>query len=160
MKSSRQKALQQVVALSLMMTAFSWGSVEAVPEGGIVRSGDADISKQNQTLVIDQHSQRVALDWNTFDIAKGETVRFIQQKSDIALNRVIGNKASEIYGSLQADGTVLLLNPHGVLFGQGAQVDVGSLVASTAQVDDSFMTGFGDSVEAISLKLGEASDGK
>ena len=160
MKSSRQKALQQVVALSMMMTAFSWNSVEALPEGGTVRSGDADISKQDQTLVIDQHTQTVALDWNTFDIAKGETVRFNQQASDIALNRIIGNKASEIYGNLQADGTVLLLNPHGVLFGQGAQVDVGNLVASTAQVDDSFMTGFGGSVEAISLKLGEASDGK
>ncbi len=160
MKSSRQKALQQVVALSMMMTAFSWNSAEALPEGGTVRSGDADISKQDQTLVIDQHTQTVALDWNTFDIAKGETVRFNQQASDIALNRIIGNKASEIYGNLQADGTVLLLNPHGVLFGQGAQVDVGNLVASTAQVDDSFMTGLGGSVEAISLKLGEASDGK
>ncbi len=160
MKSSRQKALQQVVALSMMMTAFSWNSVEALPEGGTVRSGDADINKQDQTLVIDQHTQTVALDWNTFDIAKGETVRFNQQASDIALNRIIGNKASEIYGNLQADGTVLLLNPHGVLFGQGAQVDVGNLVASTAQVDDSFMTGLGGSVEAISLKLGEASDGK
>ena len=117
MKSSRQKALQQVVALSMMMTAFSWNSAEALPEGGTVRSGDADINKQDQTLVIDQHTQTVALDWNTFDIAKGETVRFNQQASDIALNRIIGNKASEIYGNLQADGTVLLLNPHGVLFG-------------------------------------------
>lgn len=148
-----------MVAMGLTMTAFSWGNVEAMPTGGEVRSGDAEIKTSGQTMDIDQKTSRVALDWTGFDIAKGETVRFHQNPSDIAINRILGNKASEIYGSLLADGTVFLLNPQGILFGQGAQVDVGNLIASTAQVDDSFMKGFSAGGD-VSLNLGEASKGK
>lgn len=160
MRSKRRKAIQWAVALGMSLSAFMGGGVEAFPEEGKVRSGAASISKEGNTLLIDQHTRRVALDWTSFNIAKGETVKFNQQKNDIAVNRILSNSASAIYGSLQADGTVFLINPHGILFGQGAQIDVGSLVASTAQVSDSFMTGFGDSVEAVSLELGEASVGK
>lgn len=145
--------------MGLTMTTFSWGSVEAMPTEGQVRSGDAEIKTSGQTMEIDQKTPRVALDWSTFDIAKGETVRFNQRPTDIALNRILGNKASEIYGNLQAGGTVFLLNPQGILFGQGAQVDVGNLIASTAQVNDSFMTGFSAGGD-VSLNLGEASKGK
>ena len=159
MKYTQKKALRWMVAMGLTMTAFSWGSVEAMPTGGEVRSGDAEIKTSGQTMDIDQKTSRVALDWTGFDIAKGETVRFHQNPSDIAINRILGNKASEIYGSLQAGGTVFLLNPQGILFGQGAQVDVGNLIASTAQVDDSFMKGFSAGGD-VSLPLGEASKGK
>ena len=148
-----------MVAMGLTMTAFSWGNVEAMPTGGEVRSGDAEIKTSGQTMDIDQKTSRVALDWTGFDIAKGETVRFHQNPSDIAINRILGNKASEIYGNLQAGGTVFLLNPQGILFGQGAQVDVGNLIASTAQADDSFMKGFSAGGD-VSLNLGEASKGK
>lgn len=159
MKYTQKKALRWMVAMGLTMTAFSWGNVEAMPTGGEVRSGDAEIKTSGQTMDIDQKTSRVALDWTGFDIAKGETVRFHQNPSDIAINRILGNKASEIYGSLLADGTVFLLNPQGILFGQGAQVDVGNLIASTAQVDDSFMKGFSAGGD-VSLNLGEASKGK
>jgi len=159
MKYTQKKALRWMVAMGLTMTAFSWGNVEAMPTGGEVRSGDAEIKTSGQTMDIDQKTSRVALDWTGFDIAKGETVRFHQNPSDIAINRILGNKASEIYGNLQAGGTVFLLNPQGILFGQGAQVDVGNLIASTAQVDDSFMKGFSAGGD-VSLNLGEASKGK
>ncbi|MBE6085003.1 MAG: filamentous hemagglutinin N-terminal domain-containing protein [Selenomonas ruminantium] len=159
MKYTQKKVLRWMVAMGLTMTAFSWGSVEAMPTGGEVRSGDAEIKTSGQTMDIDQKTSRVALDWTGFDIAKGETVRFHQNPSDIAINRILGNKASEIYGNLQAGGTVFLLNPQGILFGQGAQVDVGNLIASTAQVDDSFMKGFSADGD-VSLNLGEASKGK
>ena len=159
MKYTQKKALRWMVTMGLTMTAFSWGNVEAMPTGGEVRSGDAEIKTSGQTMDIDQKTSRVALDWTGFDIAKGETVRFHQNPSDIAINRILGNKASEIYGNLQAGGTVFLLNPQGILFGQGAQVDVGNLIASTAQVDDSFMKGFSADGD-VSLNLGEASKGK
>lgn len=159
MKYTQKKALRWMVAMGLTMTAFSWGNVEAMPTGGEVRSGEAEIKTSGQSMDIDQKTPRVALDWTGFDIAKGEMVRFNQNPSDIAVNRILGNKASEIYGNLQAGGTVFLLNPQGILFGQGAQVDVGNLIASTAQVDDSFMTGFSAGGD-VSLNLGEASKGK
>lgn len=159
MKSSQRKALHFALAVGVTMSTFSFGSVEAAPEGGTVRSGKADIDKTEHSLVIDQHTQHVAIDWQKFDIAQGEKVEFRQQPHDIALNRVVGNNASEIYGNLHADGTVFLINPNGILFGKGAQIDTGSLVASTANVEEHFMKSFGDGVEAIALKLDETSTG-
>jgi filamentous hemagglutinin family protein len=62
--------------------------------------------------------------------------------TSIALNRVIGSEASQIFGRLNANGQVFLINPNGVLFGQGAQVDVGGLVASTLNISDTdFLAG-------------------
>src|SRR5690606_5695646 len=64
--------------------------------------------------------------------------------ASVLLNRVTGNQASDIAGQLNANGRVFLVNPNGVLFGSGAQVNVGGLVASTlalATSDKSFMEG-------------------
>ncbi|MDP3412015.1 MAG: filamentous hemagglutinin N-terminal domain-containing protein, partial [Polaromonas sp.] len=59
-----------------------------------------------------------------------------------ALNRVLGADPSSIMGTLSANGRVFLLNPNGVLFGSGAQVNVGGLVASTMSLSDAkFMSG-------------------
>uniref|UniRef100_UPI0025F18B57 two-partner secretion domain-containing protein n=1 Tax=Selenomonas sp. TaxID=2053611 RepID=UPI0025F18B57 len=159
MISSRRKRWHLALAVGLTVSTFSLTSVEAAPEGGKVRSGKAEISRDDHTLVVDQQTRHVALDWQKFDIDQGETVEFRQQAHDIAVNRVISNKASEIYGNLKAGGSVFLINPNGILFGQGAQIDTGSLVASTAKVDDRFMTSFGEGVEAITLKLDETSTG-
>ncbi|SDG52717.1 filamentous hemagglutinin family N-terminal domain-containing protein [Selenomonas sp. WCT3] len=159
MISSRRKRWHLALAVGLTVSTFSFANVEAAPEGGKVRSGKAEISRDDHTLVVDQQTRHVALDWQKFDIDQGETVEFRQQAHDIAVNRVISNKASEIYGNLKAGGSVFLINPNGILFGQGAQIDTGSLVASTAKVDDRFMTSFGEGVEAITLKLDETSTG-
>ncbi|MGC8074506.1 filamentous hemagglutinin N-terminal domain-containing protein, partial [Salmonella enterica] len=61
--------------------------------------------------------------------------------SSIALNRVIGTKASDIQGRIDANGQVFLVNPNGVLFGRGAQVNVGGLVASTLDITDAEFNG-------------------
>ena len=55
---------------------------------------------------------------------------------------MVGNDPSAIYGSLNANGTVMLVNPNGIVFGAGSRVDVGGLVATTANIrDDDFMAG-------------------
>jgi filamentous hemagglutinin family protein len=76
-------------------------------------------------------------------VGKAESVRFNQPNaSAITLNRVTGTERSEILGSLSANGQVFILNPNGVLFGKGAQVNVGGLVASTLRMsNDDFMAG-------------------
>ena len=49
----------------------------------------------------------------------------------MALNRVIGNSASQILGQLNANGQIFLVNTNGILFGPNSQVNVGALAAST-----------------------------
>jgi len=110
----------------------------ANPTGGVVTGGSALITTKNSTMTIQQNTNKTIINWQRFDIAKNETVQFIQPDvSSIALNRVEGNDASSIYGSLNANGRVFLINPHGILFAAGAQVNVGGLVASTLTMGDS-----------------------
>ena len=104
----------------------------AEPAGGIVTSGAGRIVQNGGATTITQGSNRMAIDWTAFSIGAGESVRFMQPgPGAIALNRVTGRESSVILGELSANGRVFLLNPNGVLFGRGARVEVGSLVAST-----------------------------
>ena len=145
----------------LVMSALSLGasSVDAMPEGGVVRSGSGSVTQNGKEMTIRQDSGRLAMDWTGFSVGKDETVRFQQPGKDaLALNRVTGNQQSVIDGSLLSNGHVLLVNPNGVVIGKNASIDVGGLVASTAQVKDNFMKEFGNSTGAFSL--GGISDGK
>jgi filamentous hemagglutinin family protein len=83
------------------------------------------------------------INWQSFSIGAGEITRFVQQGSDSAvLNRVLGQDPSRILGALQSNGKVFLINPNGILFGQGARVDVNGLVASTLHFSDAdFLAG-------------------
>lgn len=145
----------------LVMSALSLGasSVDAMPEGGVVRSGSGSVTQNGKEMTIRQDSGRLAMDWTGFSVGKDETVRFQQPGKDaLALNRVTGNQQSVIDGSLLSNGHVLLVNPNGVVIGKNASIDVGGLVASTAQVKDNFMKEFGNSTGPFSL--GGVSDGK
>ena len=145
----------------LVMSALSLGasSVDAMPEGGVIRSGEGAVSQNGREMTIRQDSGRLAMDWTNFNVGKDETVRFQQPGKDaLALNRVTGNQQSLIDGSLLSNGHVLLVNPNGVVIGKNASIDVGGLVASTAHVKDNFMKEFGNSTG--SFNLGGVSDGK
>ena len=145
----------------LVLSALSLGasSVDAMPEGGVVRSGSGSVTQNGKEMTIRQDSGRLAMDWTGFSVGKDETVRFQQPGKDaLALNRVTGNQQSVIDGSLLSNGHVLLVNPNGVVIGKNASIDVGGLVASTARVKDNFMKEFGNSTGPFSL--GGVSDGK
>ncbi len=133
-------ALAGGLALAL---AFKPSLVHALPQGGQVAGGQADITVDGSVLTVSQSSARAVLNWNSFDVAGGEKVQFDQPSSTaIALNRVHDIKPSQIDGSITANGQVWLINPSGVIFGQGAQVDVGGLLATTSDIDnDRFMAG-------------------
>jgi len=115
----------------------------ALPTVGVVSAGSATITSTPNTLAITQSSQNAAINWQGFSIGQGESVSFAQPNSNsVALNRVLGPDASNILGNLTANGKVFLVNPNGVLFGEGAQVNVGGLVASTLNITDAdFMAG-------------------
>src|ERR1700722_5037164 len=118
-------------------------NVLAAPSGGTVSGGAATITHSGSVTDITQSTGRAIIDWRSFNIAAGETVKFLQpSSSSVALNRISGAAPSSIYGVLTANGTVILVNPDGILFGPGSRVDVGGLVATTANISNAdFMAG-------------------
>lgn len=117
--------------------------VYALPTGGTVVGGDASIVAGDSSLTVNQTTQRALINWTGFDIGGAESVQFNQPgASSITLNRVNSASASQINGSLSSNGQVWIVNQNGVMFGQGAQVNVGGLLATTANISDSnFMNG-------------------
>ncbi|WP_454731262.1 MULTISPECIES: GLUG motif-containing protein [Cupriavidus] len=109
----------------------------ALPQGGSVAAGTASIATQGNALTLTQDSNRAIVNWQSFDVGTNASVRFVQPSTTAAtLNRVTGGPASQILGTMTANGQVYLVNPAGVLFGASAQVNVGSLVASTLRIAD------------------------
>ncbi|HVT36406.1 MAG TPA: filamentous hemagglutinin N-terminal domain-containing protein, partial [Nevskiaceae bacterium] len=115
----------------------------AAPAGGQVVAGQASISATPNLTTITQGSNATIINWQQFNIGRGEQVTFIQPTAQsTALNRVIGGSAAQIFGSLTANGRVFLVDPQGVVFGRTAVVDVGGLLASTLDIGDTdFMGG-------------------
>ncbi len=109
----------------------------ANPLGPKVVSGQASFTAQGKTLSV-TNSDRAIINWQDFSIAGGELTRFIQPTATSAvLNRVIGNNPSAIYGALQSNGRVYLVNSNGIFIGPSATIDVNGLVASTLNITDS-----------------------
>jgi len=118
-------------------------AVNALPTGPQVVAGQASVSSTANQMTVNQGSDKAILNWQSFDIGANAGVRFVQPGANsVALNRVLGNDPSRIYGQLQSNGKVFLVNQNGVLFGASARVDVGGLVASSLALPDSdFLAG-------------------
>ncbi|MDR2297064.1 MAG: YDG domain-containing protein [Comamonas sp.] len=145
-KSKTAKALMPAAlvlgaALGLPLSALAQAGTtigaNTLPTGGSVVQGSASIGQNGNAMTVQQGSGKVIINWGSFNIGKDASVQFQQhQNTDIALNRVTGSDGSQILGQLTANGQVWLVNPNGIVFGQGARVDVGGLVASTLNITD------------------------
>lgn len=123
--------------LAIIVSAILHSPAYAAPQGGQVSAGQATISQQQLTTDIHQSSQNAVINWQKFDIQPNETVNFHQPNAEsITLNRVVGNEESAIRGAINANGNVFISNPNGVLIGKEAQINVGSLVATTQNIKD------------------------
>src|ERR1700691_3911586 len=117
-------------------------SAPSHPLGAQVLSGTASITQSGNTTDVRQSSPDVSIDWLSFNVGAQASVDFIQPSaSAVAVNRISGTNGSEILGHLDANGQVYLINPNGIVFGQGAEVNVGGLVASTLNANPSASTG-------------------
>ncbi|OGT24904.1 MAG: hypothetical protein A2W47_00185, partial [Gammaproteobacteria bacterium RIFCSPHIGHO2_12_38_15] len=119
-------------------------TVFALPVLDNVTSGDVALSQQSlQKLEVTQKSQKAILNWESFNIHEHESVHFKQPENGITLNRINPRQGvSEIFGKLSSTGRIILINPAGIYFGPTSRVDVGSLIASTANITDkNFLNG-------------------
>jgi len=120
---------------------LSCAALLGVPSAPTVVSGSGIIEQISTGLTQIQTSDRAIICWRDFSIEPGEIVRFVQPDSSSAvLNRVMGGEASRLMGRLEANGQVYLVNPNGIVIGEGAVIDAGAFFASTFDVlDQSFL---------------------
>jgi filamentous hemagglutinin len=92
----------------------------------------------NPVLVIRQTEDHAIVRWESFDVARGETVRYRQGGNEdwTILNRIGGDHASEIAGGIKADAQVYLINGRGIRFTESARVEVPGFVASSLDITD------------------------
>ena len=130
-------ALLFVSSALLSLSIQAAPAPNALPTGGNITNGNAQVVRSGNTLNINQRSQNISARWNTFDIGRNATVNFRQpNRSSVAVNQVRDRNASEIAGRLNSNGQVFLLNPNGVVFSRTAQVNVGGIVASTLDINN------------------------
>jgi len=147
-KSNTVRLGEYLLPLGMLLAAVNVAAqtppaANALPTGGTVSAGSASVSSVGNRMQITQSSNRAALNWNTFDIGANAGVNFTQPSAQsVALNRVASNNPTQIFGSLTANGKLILINPNGVVFGQGAQVNAAGLIATTNALSDAnFMSG-------------------
>ncbi len=110
-----------------------------LPIGGQVAAGGVHIGAAGRGgMTVTQTTDTAIINWNSFDIGGGQTLRFDQPNADAAiLNRVTGNTGTDISGRLTANGQVHIVNPNGIFIGPGGMVQAGGgFVASTLDITD------------------------
>ena len=141
-KTMRSTATTLAATVLALFTALA---ASAGPEGGTVVRGTGSISQTNGggNTVVTQTSNRLAINWNSFNVGTTDTVQFVQPSSNsVALNRIGSENGAVIQGSITSNGRVFLLSPAGILFTETANINVNSLFASTLDMTpDDFMAG-------------------
>lgn len=134
---ARKERLALQVGIAL--TAGVFGAVpvaEGAPVLDKVVTAGTQVAQSGSITDVTGTQQNNIVKWTDFSVNQGETVRFdkgAQEKN--YLNLVTGPKTSEIAGTIEGGKDVYLVNPHGVIFHQGAQVNVGNLYVSTENTD-------------------------
>lgn len=115
----------------------------ALPTGATVVGGQASVVQNGSTLHIQQGSGQALINFSTFNVGSAGLVDIRQPGAAAALlARVTGGSASQIEGQVKANGSLWLVNPAGIMVGQGARIDVGGFIASTLNLSDAdFLAG-------------------
>ncbi|MCG8433407.1 MAG: filamentous hemagglutinin N-terminal domain-containing protein, partial [Gammaproteobacteria bacterium] len=133
-----------ITAFSLCISLFTTTAAYAGPEGeNIIRGAGEVVRPDARTTVVNQQTHRVVINWQSFNVNVDEQVQFNQPtSSSTALNRILDQNPSQIFGALNANGRIMLINPQGIVFGETASVNVNALIASGLDVNpDEFMAG-------------------
>jgi len=147
----KKKSSQLISSTSAAAAALflSPAGVFALPQGLEVQRGVLSVNQSSEnSLTINQGSNRAVGNWNSFDINTNEAVQVVQPSaSSVMVGRIVGGEATQILGNLNANGSIILTNPHGMVFGKDAVINTSNFSASTLDIDpDQIMQG-GDSLQ-------------
>src|SRR6266516_6760925 len=141
----RTHPLRAIAAALLPGVAAAFpSSAQQLPTGGSVAAGNVSIgTPQHGTLNINQSTNQAIINWNTFSVGAGCTDKLNQPGAASAtLNRVTSSTPSSIAGTINAPGTVMLVNPNGIAITKSGVINTGSFVASTLAIkNEDFLAG-------------------
>ena len=137
-----RKRVSCLLAWCLIMST-SAPAVWALESSNIIsQSGIIGTPIWGDNTVIDTDHQAI-INWNNFNTSSTQSVTFNQYKdgglSDLSavLNRInSGTVPTQFDGALNANGRVFIVNPAGIMFGAGSQINVTQLVASGLNMSD------------------------
>lgn len=132
---------QARTAMTPILLAILAGTAMGEPEGEQVVAGQASFLRDGGLTEITAADNTI-INYQSFGVGADETVRFIQPGANArVLNRVLGQDATRIDGSLLSNGRVYIVNEAGVYFGSQAIVNVGSIHAAAGTMTDADFLG-------------------
>src|SRR5271154_5892967 len=145
--SGLRRHLLTTAAVGAMVSLLMVGGARANPTGPTAQGATATGAGTSNPTV-QRSGSRAIIDWNTFNIANGDTTTFLfNSNSGIALNRVNTGSAT-INGNLLGcvagpctgsnfGGNIWIYARDGVFIGNGAVVNTGGFLATTAPMSTS-----------------------
>ena len=149
-KIYKRKSLRRLAAaICAALTAGTLGFSPVLYAHPILDSKDAAVSIETTGNVMDITStaQDNLIKWVDFSISGGKTVDFHDKNY---LNYVTGSAVSDIQGILKGTGNIYLVNPNGILIGDGATINVGNLYLSTKNLTDAQLADYTTATSALS----------
>ena len=134
---------QKTSAALLFASAPPAVDPDELPRGPSIVQGITSITTVPDKMTVTQNASRAIINWQKFDIGAKAEVDFSQpSSSSICLNRIFDQNPSQIFGKLQANGEIFLINQNGILFQPGSQVNLHTLIASSLNIhDNDFLAG-------------------
>ena len=128
---------------SLLIWQLGMSFVCANPTGGTVAQGTATFNASGPQLTVNA-ANNTFINWQSFNIGAGETTAFVQpSSSSLVWNQINDPNPSQILGSLNANGYVVLQNPSGFYIGGQAAISAHGLILSTASTPMPDLSGGG-----------------
>jgi len=159
-KKIRRRCFRKVVIYFLiwcMVLNTSLPAVLAGPTGGtfVAVSPDGVFGTINQQVEnatkVEVAALQSVIEWTSLDTVGGatgdrESLNFSQNgvTNSAVLNRVMSGLGTQFYGDLNAEAgmRIFIVNPAGIVFGQGSTVNVTQLIASNLDISNSqFLAG-------------------
>ncbi|MHC4573687.1 MAG: two-partner secretion domain-containing protein, partial [Planctomycetota bacterium] len=145
-KISRQYYCRQIVACFLVSCLFfNVPAAFATPTGPDVVAGSASVGQAGSTTTVTMGSAQAIINWDSLNTGSSEILQFLKDAGGFAvLNRVMQGGATRFDGSLFGNqGHIIIVNPHGIVFGPTALIQAYQFTASGLEIlDTDFMTGY------------------
>ncbi|MDI9347772.1 MAG: filamentous hemagglutinin N-terminal domain-containing protein, partial [Methylacidiphilales bacterium] len=127
--SAMKFLLPLIIQLLVIQTTISSPVFDAIQDG------QATVSQSPNTTTINQTSSATTITWNSFNVQANEQVIFNQPSTTaIAINHILDSNPSQIFGSISANGRIILLNPQGFYFGANSSVSANTFIAATTSL--------------------------